>query len=130
MTKTIKITIAIAQLHPYTNVVVFMEVNAGRALLSTVSNVGKSEQHFKQRTQQHMGMGEVKRNHGHENWEDVGGLCGSDAFAKHFGSHVSHAKTQMRQEPDGKFCDVMGRIMMDEKWFHIQMPKRRCFILK
>jgi hypothetical protein len=33
-------------------------------------------------------------------------------------------------ESDGKFCDVMGRIMMDEKWFHIQMPKRRCFILK
>jgi hypothetical protein len=92
LTKTIKITIAIAQLHPYTKVLVFMEVNAGRALLSTVSNVGKSEQHFKQRTQQHMGMGEVKRKHGHENWEDVGGSCGSDAFAKHFGSHVSHAK--------------------------------------
>ena len=32
-------------------------------------------------------------------------------------------------ESDGKFCDVMGRIMMDEKWFHIQMPKRRCYLL-
>jgi hypothetical protein len=31
-------SIAIAQLHPYTKVLVFMEVNAGRALLSTVSN--------------------------------------------------------------------------------------------
>jgi hypothetical protein len=31
-------TIAIAQLHPYTKVLAFMEVNADRALLSTVSN--------------------------------------------------------------------------------------------
>jgi hypothetical protein len=58
--------------------------------------VGKSQQHFKQRTQQHMGEAwkharAMKKKHGHENWEDVGGSCGSDAFAKHFGSHVRHA---------------------------------------
>ena len=34
----------------------------------------------------------MKRKHGHENWEDIGSSCGSDAFAKHFGSDVRHAK--------------------------------------
>ena len=48
--------------------------------------VGKSQQRFKQRTQQHMGEAwkharAMKKKHGHENWEDVGGSCGSDAFA-------------------------------------------------
>ena len=59
--------------------------------------VGKSQQHFKQRTQQHMGEAwkhatAMKKKHGHENWEDAGGSCGADAFAKHFGSHVRHTK--------------------------------------
>ena len=65
--------------------------------------VGKSQQHFKKRTQQHMGEAwkharAMKSKHGHENWEDTGGSNGSDAFAKHFGSHVRHAKTQMKRE--------------------------------
>jgi hypothetical protein len=65
--------------------------------------VGKSQQHFKQRTQQHMGEAwkhatAMKRKHGHKNWEDVGGSCGSDAFAKHFGSHLRHAKNSNSNE--------------------------------
>jgi hypothetical protein len=34
----------------------------------------------------------MKKKHGRENWGDVGGSRGSDYFAKHFRSHVSHAK--------------------------------------
>jgi hypothetical protein len=33
----------------------------------------------------------MKKKHGYENWEDVGGSCGSDAFAKHFGSHANNS---------------------------------------
>jgi hypothetical protein len=40
----------------------------------------------------------MKRKHGHENWEDVGGSCGSDAFAKHFRSHLRHAKNSNSNE--------------------------------